>query len=216
MTHRRDGRLACEAKYVFRPGEHQARLAGERPLTGRAGGALLSVFVVAAVCGTAGAADATEDRCADPPRPQRLLTAQVVRVIDGDTVHVRLPNAAIERVRMIGIDAPEQQESGKLTRDAAGSGLPKAVIQALGRRSADFARRHLSGQEVGLGLDVQTRDRYGRLLAYVWLHNGILFNRLIVAEGYAQVLTIPPNVRHADVFLACEREARENRRGLWR
>ena len=216
MTHRRDGRLACEAKYVFRPGEHQTRLAGERPLTGRAGGALLSVFVVAAVCGTAGAADATEDRCADPPRPQRLLTAQVVRVIDGDTVHVRLPNAAIERVRMIGIDAPEQQESGKLTRDAAGSGLPKAVIQALGRRSADFARRHLSGQEVGLGLDVQTRDRYGRLLAYVWLHNGILFNRLIVAEGYAQVLTIPPNVRHADVFLACEREARENRRGLWR
>jgi micrococcal nuclease len=182
-------------------------------LTERAGGALLSLIVVATAFGTAGA---VESRCTDPPRPQRLLAANVVRVIDGDTVQVRLPHATIEHVRMIGMDAPEHHESTKLTRDAAGSGLPRAVIQALGRRSTDFARRHLAGQEVGLGLDVQTRDRYGRLLAYIWLHSGVLFNRLIVAEGYAQVLTIPPNVRYADVFLACEREARENHRGLWR
>jgi micrococcal nuclease len=67
---------------------------------------------------------------------------------------------------------------------------------------------------VGLEPDVQSRDRYGRLLAYLW-QDKTLFNLLIVKEGYAQVLTIPLNVRYADIFLVCQREARAARRGLW-
>jgi micrococcal nuclease len=186
---------------------------GERRLIAWIGRVLSSVLLGAIAAGAAGS---VESRCADPPRPPRLLLVRVVRVIDGDSLHVRLPSGAIERVRLIGIDAPEQEESAKLARDAAGSGLPSAVIQALGRQATEFARTHLANQVVGLSLDVQTRDRYGRLLAYVWLGEGVLFNRLIVAEGYAQVVTIPPNVRYADVLVACEREAREQRRGFWR
>lgn len=170
-------------------------------------------MAAAAVSGTVAIA---ADRCADPPVPQGLLPARVVGVVDGDSLRARPANGRIERVRMLGIDAPEPHQSTKLTRDAAGAGMPEAVVMALGRASAGFARRHLLGQEVGLDFDVQTRDRHGRLLAYVWLPGGILFNRVIVAEGYARVLTVPPNVRYAGLLLACEREARENRRGLWR
>ena len=71
------------------------------------------------------------------------------------------------------------------------------------------------GQDVALELDVQKRDRYRRLLAYVWLEDGTLFNMLIVREGYALVATYPPNVKYVEVFLACQREARKNLRGLW-
>lgn len=79
----------------------------------------------------------------------------------------------------------------------------------------EFTRRSLNGREVGLEYDVQRRDQYRRALAYAWLQNGTLFNMLILKAGYAQVLTIPPNVKYADVFLACQREARQAKRGLW-
>lgn len=102
-----------------------------------------------------------------------------------------------------------------LDRDARRADRSRAAILAMGRRAAAFARRHLDLQTVGLEFDVQPRDRYGRLLAYVWTSDGVLFNRLIVAEGYAQVMTVPPNVRYAALLRACEREAREARRGLW-
>ncbi|MDQ7841598.1 MAG: thermonuclease family protein [bacterium] len=69
-------------------------------------------------------------------------------------------------------------------------------------------------RKVGLELDVQARDRHGRKLAYLWLQNGDMFSILILKEGYAQVLTIPPNVRDAEASLSCEREARQARRGL--
>ncbi|MCI0460400.1 MAG: thermonuclease family protein, partial [Gemmataceae bacterium] len=63
--------------------------------------------------------------------------------------------------------------------------------------------------------DVQERDRYGRLLAYVYLGD-MMVNAEMVAQGYAQVMTIPPNVRHQDLFLKLQREARLLQIGLWR
>ena len=68
---------------------------------------------------------------------------------------------------------------------------------------------------MGLELDVQMRDPYGRLLAYVWAPDGTLFNMAILREGYAFVYTFPPDVRYVDLFLACQRESRERGRGLW-
>jgi micrococcal nuclease len=136
-------------------------------------------------------------------------------VIDGDTIQVRLRYGPSERVRLIDIDTPEVHDSAKLDRDARQSGKSKEEIRALGRLAWDFTRSRLDGKDAFLELDVQTRDTYGRLLAYVWLGDGTLFNMLILREGYAQVLTIPPNVRYVDLFLACQREAREHRRGLW-
>ncbi len=87
--------------------------------------------------------------------------------------------------------------------------------RSAGAHPAAFTRKQLDGKDLGLQFDVQRHDRYGRTLAYVWLTDGRLFNLLILREGYAQVLTIPPNVRYANLFVACQREARENRRGLW-
>jgi micrococcal nuclease len=107
-----------------------------------------------------------------------------------------------ERVRLLGIDTPEVYESEKLERDARESGQSKEVIQRLGRLASEFTKHHLDNKEVALEFDVQTRDQYGRLLAYVWLEGRILFNMLIVQEGYAQVLTIPPNVKYADLLLS--------------
>jgi micrococcal nuclease len=65
-------------------------------------------------------------------------------------------------------------------------------------------------------LDVESRDRYGQLLAYVYLPGGAMFNALLVKEGYAQIMTVPPNVRYQELFLRLQREARENNRGLWK
>lgn len=163
---------------------------------------------------SSGAQAGPQAACANPPQPANLQ-ARVVRVIDGDTIQARLSNARTERVRLIGMDTPEVYESEKLERDSRESGRSREEIQALGRLASGFTKKHLDGKDVGLELDVQMRDRYGRLLAYVWLSDGTLFNFLILREGYAQVLTIPPNVKYTELFLACQREAREKRRGLW-
>lgn len=143
------------------------------------------------------------------------MAARVERVVDGDTVVVRLPDRREEKVRLLGIDTPEVHPSGKLVRDAARSGQDQAAIRALGRRASAYTRRQLDGQVIDLERDLRERDRYGRLLAYVWRRDGTLFNLAILRDGYAQVLTIPPNVRYEAVFLACQREARAAGRGLW-
>lgn len=71
------------------------------------------------------------------------------------------------------------------------------------------------GKHVRLELDVRERDRYGRLLAYVWIDD-VMVNAELVRRGYAQVMTVPPNVRYQDLFRRHERETRESGRGLWR
>ncbi|RME11542.1 MAG: thermonuclease, partial [Aquificota bacterium] len=71
------------------------------------------------------------------------------------------------------------------------------------------------GETVYLEFDVQKTDRYGRLLAYVWLSDGRMLNEVLVKEGYAMVYTIPPNVKYQERFLQAQRYARENRKGLW-
>lgn len=164
---------------------------------------------------TAGALAGSPTACQNPPRPTTLVKSTVVNVVDGDTIDVRSLNGPRVRIRLLGIDTPEVHESEKLRRDVRSSGRSKETIQALGRIAWDFTRKRLDGKDLGLEFDVQRRDRYGRTLAYVWLADGRLFNLVILREGYAQVLTIPPNVRYAGLLVACQREARENRRGLW-
>jgi micrococcal nuclease len=113
------------------------------------------------------------------------LEGVVVRVVDGDTVHVRI-GARIEKVRYIGVNAPEVHH-------------PTRGEEPGGREATD----------------VQARDRYGRLLAYVWVGDTMV-NAELVRLGYAQVMTVPPNVRHQALFLAMQRDARSAQRGLWR
>ena len=73
----------------------------------------------------------------------------------------------------------------------------------------------LLGKEVGLEYDVQQKDKYGRVLAYVYLEDGRMFNALFVQEGYAHVSTYPPNVKYQKLFAELQKEARENGKGLW-
>ena len=125
----------------------------------------------------------------------------VVRVVDGDTIHVRI-GARVEKVRYIGVNTPEVHH-------------PTKGEEPGGREAAEVNRRLVEGQAVRLELDVQERDRYGRLLAYVWIGD-LMMNAELVRLGYAQVMTVPPNVRYQEVFLKLQREAREAARGLWR
>jgi micrococcal nuclease len=134
---------------------------------------------------------------AGAPRP-----AHVVRVVDGDTILVRVAGAK-ERVRLIGIDTPETVK-------------PNTPVQCFGRAASAAAHRMLDGRDVRLVGDVEARDRYGRLLAYVYREPDRLFiNAELARRGFARQLTIPPNVRFAERFRELVTEARRARRGLW-
>jgi micrococcal nuclease len=128
--------------------------------------------------------------------------AQVVRVVDGDTIRVRLGDRT-ERVRYIGVDTPESVKPG-------------TPVQCFAKRAAAANAALVAGQQVRLIGDVEHRDRYGRLLAYVYrARDGAFVNALLVRGGYARTLTIAPNVAHAGEFARLARGAREAGRGLW-
>jgi micrococcal nuclease len=124
----------------------------------------------------------------------------VTRVVDGDTIHVRL-NGRDERVRFIGIDTPEVAHGGR-------------PAECFGERAADETRRRLEGRSVRLAFDVDLRDRFGRLLAYAYDTDGLV-NLALVREGYAIVLTVPPDTGMASAFEHAEADARAAGRGLW-
>jgi len=128
------------------------------------------------------------------------LDALVVRVVDGDTIHVRI-GGRVEKVRYIGVNTPELHHPTR--REEPG-----------GREARAANRRLVEGKRVRLDLDVQSRDRYGRMLAYVWIGDTMV-NAELVRLGFAQVMTVPPNVRHQALFLKLQRAAREAGRGLW-
>jgi micrococcal nuclease len=152
--------------------------------------------------------------CTMPRKPSGLVQASVVRIVDGDTLVVHLGDGRSARVRLIGVDTPEVHQSDKLRRDAQRSGKDAAAIQALGAKASEFTRQHLAGRKIELERDATAVDRYGRTLAYVWLGDE-LYNVVLMREGYASPLTIPPNVKYAETLAACHRTARESRRGLW-
>lgn len=131
----------------------------------------------------------------------KTLVGQVVSIVDGDTIKVRIGEHA-ETIRYIGVNAPELHH-------------PTKGEEPGGREAAEVNRNLVDSQPVRLELDVQERDRYGRLLAYVYVGD-MMINAELVAQGYAQVMTIPPNVRHQEMFLKLQREARLLQIGLWR
>jgi micrococcal nuclease len=126
-------------------------------------------------------------------------TAEVRRVVDGDTIDISPSVEGRSRVRLIGMDTPEVYFG----------------TQPYGPEAGAFAQRELGGEVVKLELDVQKIDPYGRLLAYVYLPDGRMFNEILLEEGYAQVATFPPNVKYQERFLQAQREARAQNRGLW-
>jgi micrococcal nuclease len=136
----------------------------------------------------------------------------VKRVVDGDTL--ALSNG--EKVRLIGVDTPEYHHSDKLRKDASRSREDAKTIQAMGKEAYEFTKGLASGRMVRLEFDVEKRDKYGRLLAYVYLDDGTFLNARILESGYGRVMTIPPNVKYADYFLKLQRQARDANKGLWK
>lgn len=135
------------------------------------------------------------------PDPSHLQDAQVLEIIDGDTVRVRL-DGVVYKLRLIGVNSPE------LNHPTRGE-EPFAVA------ARKYTHQNLNGQTVQLEFDVEKTDQYGRLLAYVWL-GGEMFNEVLLREGYAQLVTFPPNVKYVDFFRSAQRSAIEAERGLWR
>jgi endonuclease YncB( thermonuclease family) len=149
----------------------------------------------------AGLATTRAERASWPDPPKEAVPVKVQRVTDGDTF-VATVKGRRERIRIIGVDTPESVD-------------PHRPDEPFGEEASNFAKHYLDGATVRLAGDVEPRDRYGRMLAYVWLQDGTFWNALLAAEGYAQQLTIPPNVTYADLFRRLVSEARRNNRGLW-
>lgn len=123
----------------------------------------------------------------------------VSRVVDGDTVEVSPAVDGVADIRLIGVDTPETYGG----------------TEPFGAEASEFAKNRLSGQRVALEFDVERIDPYDRVLAYVYLPDGSMFNEVLVRQGYAQVATFPPNVKYTDRFLEAQRQARAANRGLW-
>ena len=153
---------------------------------------VLAVLGVAVYTAAAGSPD---------PAPS-ASSGTVTRVVDGDTIHVMV-GGRDETVRYIGVDTPESVKPG-------------TPVQCFAKRASAFNERLVAGEKVRLVRDAEERDRYGRLLAYVYrARDGLFVNARLVRGGYAVPLTIPPNVAHAKEFRRLAATARRTGRGLW-
>ena len=145
---------------------------------------------------------------------QELVTA--LKVVDGDTIQISYKGSK-ESIRLIGIDTPESSANKKAKKDAIRSGKDLTNIISMGKQAANYTNSLIKlGDKVNIEFDVQKRDKYGRLLGYVYLSNGKMLNDEIVKAGYANIMTYPPNIKHQDRFLKTYRNAKENKRGLWK
>jgi len=164
---------------------------------------VIAAMIASALLGCVDATPRTE------PSPVRLVPAIVVRVIDGDTAAMRLSSGRVERVRFIGVDTPEST----------------IEHEPYGEEASRYTESRIEGRHVFLQVGVESRDRYGRLLAYVWLARPTslrdtelrtkLFDAQLLIQGYGQLMTIPPNVDYVESFRRYQAEAREHDRGLW-
>lgn len=122
----------------------------------------------------------------------------VEKVIDGDTFKTYNDKS----IRLIGINTPE-------------IGHHNQKVEYFGKEAAKYTRNRIEGKTVFLEYGVQKRDKYHRILAYVYLMDGTFFNAEIVRKGYAELMTIPPNVKYTDLFRKLAKKARKEKRGLW-
>ena len=140
-------------------------------------------------------------------------TAKVISITDGDTIVVDI-NGKTEKLRFIGIDTPETHH-------------PSKPVQYFGKEASDYTTKQLTNKTIYLQKDVSERDKYGRLLRYVWLVKSSTnepskeeviancFNAELVKNGYAHAYTYPPDVKYNEIFKELETKAREKRIGLW-
>ncbi|PIQ68828.1 MAG: nuclease [Candidatus Taylorbacteria bacterium CG11_big_fil_rev_8_21_14_0_20_46_11] len=154
----------------------------------------------AAVGGIGASASVVTDATSTSTESQPSELVRVNRVVDGDTIDVEI-DGKIERVRYIGIDTPETVD-------------PRKAVQCFGVEASKKNKELVEGKMVRLEKDITDRDRYKRLLRYVWLDN-TLINQTLVEQGVAKSYSYPPDVRYQDRFVEAEKQAREDKLGLW-
>ena len=128
----------------------------------------------------------------------------VSRIVDGDTFWVDNESEKGIKIRLTGVDAPETRNSRNKLK------------AAFGDESTRYLTDLIAGKSVRLEYDIDTLDQYGRTLAYVYLEDGTFVNATMVRNGYATVMTTPPNVRYADTFVELAEKARKREMGLWK
>lgn len=141
-----------------------------------------------------------------------LTRVRVTRVIDGDTAYVRFPGGSEEKLRFIGVDAPEINH-------------PTKGLEPFGPEAESYTRGMLEGKMIWLEFDVGERDQYDRLLAYLWLEvpdriddseiRAKMYNARLLLEGYATQVIFEPNVKYVNYFSIYTKEAQNAGRGLW-
>lgn len=147
--------------------------------------------------------DIESEGTGDTESPESSIFPQynVIRVVDGDTIVIDF-DSTDEKVRLIGVDTPESVHPDKTKNSAFGEEVSR------------YSKSQLAGKSVGIEFDVQERDQYGRLLAYVYIGNE-MYNKKLLEMGYASVATFPPNVKYVDEFTEIQKNARENGVGMW-
>ncbi len=154
-----------------------------------------------------------------PVKENAIYKAKIKRVVDGDTAIIAFMTDdgtpyKDERIRFIGVNTPETVD-------------PNRPVQYYGKEASDFTKKELKDKTVWIQMDMGVRDRYDRLLGYIWLKEpkdpdsekevrAKMFNARLLLEGYAQTMTIQPNVRYSEMFIKFQREAREAEKGLWK
>ncbi|MDR3114458.1 MAG: thermonuclease family protein [Treponema sp.] len=136
----------------------------------------------------------------------RMIPGEVVGHVDGDTLRVRIPNPppelkTLETIRMLGVDTPETVH-------------PHKPVERFGKEASDFTKARLLGKQVYLAFDWELRDRYGRLLAYIYTPEGRCFNATLIQEGYGYAY-VSYTFHFMEEFKDLEQAARQGKRGLW-
>ncbi len=170
---------------------------------------LLSLVLAAFIIFTISGCVFFPEKVADDLEVTRV---RVTRIVDGDTIYVRFSSGLEEKVRLIGVDAPEINH-------------PTKGKEPFGEESAEYAYDMLDNIVAWLEFDEGERDQYGRMLAYLWLEKpeaaseteirAKMFNARLLLDGFARQVIFQPNIKYVEYFSAFVNEARRDKRGLW-
>jgi micrococcal nuclease len=157
-------------------------------------------------CKSGSEADLESDRSLDDNDKNEIENQfyPIKKFVDGDTFWIDDGTKKGIKIRFIGINCPESRP------------LFSKPAEPYGKEASNYVE-DLIGEDgkVRLELDVDEFDRYGRTLAYIYLEDGTFLNEDLLEKGWAEVMTIPPNVKYVDVFLAAQKQARGKRLGIW-
>jgi len=129
---------------------------------------------------------------------------RIKKLVDGDTFWLDDGCDGV-KIRLIGIDAPESKNM-----------FGKIKEEPFGKEAAKYLERLVDGKKIRVQFDVDSKDKYGRTLAYCYTDDGIFLNKKMVEEGMAMIMTVPKNVKYQEILYNAQKKARDNKRGMWR